>query len=131
MSFTKTFKKEYSVNGETLKVVYSRMKQKHALQAAPIMEQDGTDTDFTTSLKNLSIASDILKECIVSISGLTIETDSGDTPMSKKEFYEDVLDCSLFMGLVGDMIGDLMKESFMKEEDKKKPESLPQEDSAE
>ena len=132
--FTRTFSKKYEVDGCDVTVKFSRMKRKHAMIAAPMInayneqaEQGDVDMKAITmeqSMEHMGLSVEILTDCIVGVSGLKIETDNGFEEITHdSEFFRDeVLEGVFFMSFVTNMIGDLISESFARPEEEKKPE---------
>ena len=129
--FTKTFSKEYDVDGDKVTVTFCRMKRKHAMLASPIMEASNKETTASESIEHMGIAAEILKDCIINVSGLKMQTENGliELKASDEAFIEDVLEGVYFLTFMQEMVSDLMTESFASAEQIKKPEAVQQDSS--
>ena len=118
-NFTPRIKNTFDFEGDTIKVVMSRLRRKHMVVLMPFMSQDGLALEFTDVPAFLEAAAEVLSDCIVSFNGLT-DADGTSITQESDLFEEEVLGGLYFMGLVQEMMGALLEASFIGEADEEK-----------
>ena len=120
-TFTPSISKSFEFDGDSVTVVFNRMKNRHFLRIAPFLlpDPEGPRTlqaGMMRSVKLVEDSKDILKECIVSVSGLT---DSSGRSL----VLEDIIEEGFFIPLLDRMLGALMEVSVLREVDAKKSDA--------
>lgn len=120
--FTKQFSFTLEFDGDVVAVTARRLQQKHFAVLTPFIktgeEQASAKVQLKEGVEMLGVAAQILPDCIVSLTGLKA-ADGVDLALS------DIITEVYFMRLLADMLGKLMAESFLKEEDAKKSGAPP------
>ncbi len=128
MAFTKSVSKEYTFDEAVIKVSFKRMSRVDAMLIAPNMEQlqagEGIKIKFSDEMDFISKSSQIIGNCVTSVSGLVI--DGKPVGIADAEWKDDVLGGVYFTPLIRDIMGDIMKASFVNGEQAKKSEVPPQ-----
>lgn len=127
--FTKSITRTYQFDGDTVVVTMARLKRKDALRLAPHIsdpDEDGNvKMSFGDSMEFVEVSSDVLLGYVSSFSGLV---DDQGTPITIEDVCGEDSEV-YFMGLISDMMGDLMKASFIGEDKAKKSGAKPAETS--
>lgn len=115
-NFTSTFDFKVDFDGDEITVVAKRLLNSHLKVIAPYTEADADGKmtfDLARSLEALEHCESVIKESIVSITGLVAE-DGGPIDL------ETQLKTSYFMQLNMKIFMELVTSSFVKESDEKK-----------
>lgn len=130
-NFTKSIKKEYKFDGDTITVTMNRLKRKAALKLTPYMKYDDDGElrmTFQDRMQFMDIGADVLRKHVTSFTGMCIE--NVDVNIADEETMDSIFEESYFMSLLSDMLSDLMSESFMSGTDEGKSDA-PSEDTLE
>lgn len=125
--FTRNFTRTIEFDGDQVSVTMKRLKRKQMFDLAPYMGEADENGKVKMSLKDnmqlLDQAQEKIKANLVALSGLTIDGEElaveGGKP-SNPDLYGLIFDEAYFMNLLGEMLGAMVEESFVGEEDEKK-----------
>lgn len=126
--FTKQIKKTYEFEGDTIQVSMKRLKRKDAIKLAPFIssgDEDGkVSMSFEDSLVFADKSSSILNKYVTDFTGLKEED---GTPLEVSDIFGDDGEV-YFIGLISEMMADLMEASFVGDSEKEKKLDVPQAD---
>ena len=126
--FTKQIKRVYIFEDDTVSVSMKRLKRKDAIKLAPFMsepDKDGKVTmAFEDSLKFADKACEVLLKYTTNFEGLKEED---GTPLKIADIFGEE-GSTYFMGLISEMMADLMEASFVGGEEDEKKSDVQQED---
>lgn len=131
-NFTKVIETSFEFDGDTISVTMNRLKRKDALSIAPFLKQDDetgeTKMSFEDNLKFMDVAAELLPKYLKRMGGLFIEGEEltiKEFEPSNKELADNFIGDVYFIEIISEIIGFLISESFLSDDESKKPESLP------
>jgi hypothetical protein len=116
--FTQSLQKTIPFDGEEVRFTMRRMQNKHMLILAPILAADPGENRLARTARLVDAAKGILAECITDWQG---PKDATGAPVPLATAQEE----SYFLPLMDAVLGELLKDSVMKEADAKKSDATP------
>ena len=110
--FTKSLVETFDFDGDKVTITFKRLKRKHLIALSPHMTTSG-DIEFKDQVKFMDAAAEVLPDIIESMTGL-VDADGNALTV------EEMVDEMYFVPLVSDLMGKVMEQSFVKDEQVKK-----------
>lgn len=132
--YTRLVKDSFEFEGDTVEVVFRRLKRTEYMQLAPFVEMTksgGADMTFESVNQMYDIIDEIIPAVVKEFKGLVIDGETLIYVSSKEdeshEIFNEIITEAYFSVLIQSLLGSIMNHSMPKNDEasQKKPESTP------